>query len=430
MISNCQRLKLVIILSSVFYLSVIPLFCWAGWSDHVGVAIQKSSALKIGHNDRGLRRLIRINGTTIALADGAGDTSGNEGVYRSTDNGANWDLIASQKYGNRGTVITGPDEMVYIFWIIPKINPGIYLTKFKYDEIPPPAERIYSGYVKSVGYFGGYQDLSAAVDSKGNIFLVAHYAPSNGEVDRIWLINSFDGGRTWSPPKVVAHKIDTSFAYPTLEIDHGDNLILCFSQHSPVYLGGKEDQDKRIYYMKSMDRGDSWKAMVQVDSRGGPFKVYNPCLVEDQQNNLYVFAQRAWEGLVMAKSSDGGKIWSGFQSIFKTSNYADPSAAIGADGTIYVTFRCDNLCGKEEPSLWRNTVIASSDHGVTWTLADVNCNQYFRAGPAGSFRYANWWNYGGPLEWTWQQVLTPGSSIKPVYYDVNTDVKIWNRMRL
>lgn len=350
-----------------------------------------------------------------------------KGFISSTDNGMTWELIGSKDYCTRGTIITGPDEMIHIFWVSPSVSPGIYYTKFKYHETPPEPERIYSGYVRSVATGGGYQDISAAVDNTGNIFFAAHFAPADGEVDRVWFMKSLNGGDSWTSPRAVVHLPDISLAYPSLEVNHAGDLVLCFAQHGPAYLGGLEDQDKRIYFTKSTNQGESWENVVQVDSPVGPFGVYNPTLLEDQEDSLYIFAQRAKDGLVMAKSTNNGSTWSGFDIIFPTSDYADPSAAVGSDGSLYVTFRSDLLCGNSLPLEWKNSVVLSSDHGQNWTLVDTNCAED-KVGPAGSMRYANWWNYGGILEWTWEQFLSSDTSIRPVYYDRNTDVNIWDRV--
>lgn len=414
----------------IFFLSLLYLnSANAGWYDHDPVPVQQTSASKTNHNDRGIRRIVRINGTTICLADGVNNNGSHEGVYRSFNNGVNWTLIADKDYCNRGTIITGPNEMVYIFWISKEVNPGIYLSKFNYLETPPPASPIYQGYVRSVGAGGGYQDISAAVDSSGTIYFCAHYAPTDGEVDRIWLLKSYDGGNTWTNPQVVAYEAGTSFAYPSLEVDHDGDLILCFAEHAEVYLGGRSDINKRIYFMKSANEGETWGPRIQVDRPAGPFGVINPCILEDQQNNLYIFAQRHLVnfGLVMAKSFDGGSTWSGFNTIIPTSMYADPSAAIAQDGKIYVTYRDDLLCGDTSPEIWRNCMAQSTDGGNTWSMVDNYCGEA-DVGPAGSVHYANWWNYGGPIEWCWEQYLSSNRNLRPVYYDINSEVLIWDRI--
>ena len=374
----------------------------------------------------GIRRLIRINDVTICLADGVNNAAPHEGMYRSTDNGMHWTLIGDKDYSNRGTIITGPGEMVYVFWISTSVDPGIYMTKFHYQSSPPQPTRIYQGYVTSVASGGGYQYLSGAVGENGTIYLTCNYAPSDGAVDRIWFLKSSDGGNNWTTPDAIAYESGTSFTYPSLEVNNAGNLILCFSQPAAVYLGGKEDSDKRIYFMRSNDGGEVWSSRIQVDSPEGPFRVYNPSILEDQHNSLYIFAQRAFAGLVMAKSTNGGTTWSGFTSIIPTSDYADASAAVGTNGTLYITYRDDLLCGVTEPRSWRNCLAQSTDGGTTWTLVDIYCGQN-RTGPGNSLRYANWWNYGGPLEWCWQQYLNSDTSLRPVYYDINTSVSIWNR---
>jgi len=41
-------------------------------------------------------------------------------------------------------------------------------------------------------------------------------------------------------------------------------------------------------------------------------------------------------------------------------------------------------------------------------------------------RYQKWWNYGGPLEWTWEQYLSSNTNLRPVYHYINTDIQIYN----
>jgi hypothetical protein len=396
------------------------------WQDSNPTPVQQTTAHKTDHNDMGARRIARVNRTIFCLADGVNDSPYHEGVYRSTDNGKHWSLIGDMNHATRGTILTGPGEMIYIFWMSVGPNPGIYMSKFHYSDSFQEAMPVYQGYVKSVGYGDGYETISAAVDLEGNIYLACHYGPSEGKQDRIWLLKSFDKGNTWTTPKIVAYEAGTSFTHPSLEVNHSGNLVISFAHHAPSFLGGKTDNDKRVYFMKSTDKGETWGPRVQIDNAQGPFGVYNPSIIEDQANILYIFAQRAGKGLVMAKSTDGGTSWSGFSVIVSTSDYADPSAAVASDGTLYVTFRKDLLCEDATPSIWRNSVIRSTDHGVSWTTVKSFCGQG-QTGPANSLRYANFWNYGGPLEWCWQQYLKSNTNHRPVYYDINTDVSIWDR---
>ena len=411
------------LISSFIFISEVA----ASWTGIYQAPVQITTAKKISHNDRGLRRIVRIDGVTICLADGVGGEANHEGIYRSRDNGRHWDLIGGIKGSSRGTIISGPEKQVLIFWLIPEGKaPGIYFTKFGINQKPPAPRPIYQGYVKSVGYSGGYQDSSAAVDKAGMLYFVAHFPKKKGSVDGIWLLRSSDQGNTWDQPKQIAYEPGTSFAYPSLEVDHAGNLILCFAEHSPEYPGGREDDDKRIYYMKSYSKGASWGERVQVDHADGPFRVYNPCIVEDLKNDLYIFAQRAFQGLVMAKSKDFGATWSGFSIIIPTSNYADPSVAIGSDNTIYIIFRDDKICTNASEITYHATIAASKNGGRSWNIMYSYCEQG-KVGPGLSMRYANWWNYGGPLEWCWEQYLKSDKSVKPVYYGINPDISIANR---
>lgn len=56
--------------------------CLAGWSDFAGVPVQLTTAKKSTHNDRGVRRLVRVKNTIIALADGVNNNANHEGIYQ------------------------------------------------------------------------------------------------------------------------------------------------------------------------------------------------------------------------------------------------------------------------------------------------------------------------------------------------------------
>jgi hypothetical protein len=67
----------------------------------------------------------------------------------------------------------------------------------------------------------------------------------------------------------------------------------------------------------------------------------------------------------------------------------------------------------------------STDNGATWAEVDKHYNAE-RPGTRNCIRYQTWWNYGGPLEWCWLQHVN-GETIIPTYYDINTNVNIYNR---
>ncbi|MFC2174189.1 hypothetical protein ACFLU6_16460, partial [Acidobacteriota bacterium] len=206
---------------------------------------------------------------------------------------------------------------------------------------------------------------------------------------------------------------------------------------SEVYAGGLPDPDRRIHFLRSSDGGDSWAGCVVDDDPATGGNMANPVLIESMGRNLFFFAQRFSQGLVMSRSTDAGQSWSPFVLIQATRGYGDPSAAIGDDGAIYVTFRTaldalgnpyetdSTICPVTTYNCWKNAVIRSIDEGESWERVDTNLEED-RTGPANSLRYQTWWNYGGPLEWTWMQYLASDTSLRPAFYDINPEVHILN----
>jgi hypothetical protein len=409
-----------------------------GWQSSNGLPVQSTTAAKSSHNDQGPRRIARIGDVTIALADGANNSSSRDGIYRSADNGRTWNLIGVKLNANRGTIITSPGNTFMAFWV-DTVNGGIYMTSWQVGNVSPPVPyRIYAGYVTSVGSSGGYQQISATVNSFGHIFVAWHSAPSSGQVDKIYFIRSVDNGVSWTSPSVVYEQAGRSYIMPHIIADHGDTIHLIFADGLTVYTGGQPDAARRVYHLRSVDSGTTWSTPVYVDgSSTTGASVSNISIIESRNNNLFVFGQRNSTpqiGLVCSKSTDSGATWSAFALIDRPNalGYADPSVAIGSDGAIFATFRQDRdesgvtySCPTGTTPCWTNVVVRSLDEGTTWTRVDSNRIED-RTGPANSMRYQTWWNYGGPLEWTWELYLASNSALRPVYYDINTDIRIFD----
>lgn len=413
-----------------------------GWQASNGVPVQSTTAAKTAHNDQGPRRMARIGNVTIVLADGADNTSISDGIYRSTDDGAHWTLIGKEPSANRGTIVTAPNDTFLAFWVDWRRG-GIYMTRWQAGDTSAPAPYpVYTGYVTSVGSDQGYQQITATVDSSGHVFVAWHSAPAAGQVDKIYLIKTMDGGDSWSSPSVVHEQANRTYIMPNITADHGDRLHLVFTDGIDAFLGGQSDANRRVYYVTSGDLGATWTTPVYVDDNANSgAMVANICIMESRQKNLFVFGQRSNAtsptGPVFSRSTDGGSTWSAFGLLDQRNSpgYADPSSAVGSDGTIYVTFRQDRdpsgtlyTCPTGTTPCWTNVVVQSTDEGMSWTRVDTNRVED-RTGPANSMRYQTWWNYGGPLEWTWEQYTAADTSVRPVFYDVNTGVGIFDIQR-
>ena len=394
-------------LNLTFFLSIFFLseHLSAGWIDRQPSPINLTAnpGEVNPHYNSGGRRMIRINNITIALAP---ETSG-EKTYRSTDNGISWNLIDSNPAFS-SCLITGANEYVYHFY---QSGDNIYMVKFKYNQNPPSPVVIYSDPAISETGTGAYRAVNAIVDSAGTLFVAAHW----GSSDQLYLLRSSDEGTTWDGPFQISTGTGPWY-YPHLEVN-SQNILMC------VYDNYTSTQ---LTFAKSFNQGETWTRNLLTNQN----PTSNPSILTIGPDDIYVFAQSQVSGRVGLNynhSVNQGNTWGGWTVIDPNCGYADPSPALGDDGTIYVAYRSSNgtgvttgTCGDQ----CRSRMAMSQDAGNTWTFPD-NHYDAERVGTRSQARYQTWFNYGGPLEWIWMQYVNSGSQ-HPIYYDINVDVRILN----
>lgn len=390
----------------------------AGFRDHPPVYINPGEKAGNGHFNSGGRRIVRIDGTTIALSS----VGSEDWTYRSTDNGGSWERIDSDGYFS-GCLVTGPDSMVYHFY---RRGDNLYMIKFKYNQTPPEPRSIYTE-ANLAGEHGVYDMVNATVDREGVLYLSAHWNPGTAREEDLYVIRSSDNGGTWNPSGsaflVREGGSDHSWGYIHMDVTWDNRLVCVYSEWGSY----------SVEFAVSDDKGESWKATVLADANDGG-KIYNPAVLPAGNDALYVFAQsqrQTAHGLVFTKSTDSGDNWGEWREIdgASSSGYADPSPALAANGDIYVAYRSgarSDLADVSGGAACRERLARSQNGGESWTFPD----DYFydaqgdpteRTGTRSQTRYQTWWNYGGPLEWIWLQEF---ESTIPTMYDVNEDVHI------
>lgn len=359
------------------------------------------------HANSGGRRIVRIDNTIIVLCPhGRG-----EETYRSTDNGNTWQPI-SRVDAYSGSLVTGPDKMVYHFF---RSGSRLLMEKYRYDHSPDRPIAIYENPGLGFPVTGPYHAVNATVDSEGTLYVATHW----GSPEQIYVLRSDDYGKTWTEPIGLSDG-NRAFYYPHFETTPSNDVV-------GAYVEWKS-KSKKIWFARSENQGHTWE--TSLISQGD--KAYNIAILPIDDKNLVVFAQSSnprHRGLVFKGSSDGGRAWSEWQLIDATCGYADPSPALDQDGqTIYVAYRSSNGTGVAKGSCGnrsRARLAMSPDLGKTWEFVDDHYDAE-RTGTRSQIRYQTWWNYGGPLEWVWMQ-YEQGGFAKPIYYDVNHEVEIYSR---
>ncbi|MEZ4600301.1 MAG: sialidase family protein [Syntrophotaleaceae bacterium] len=380
-----------------------PIVISSDW-EHEPTYIETAMDAGNTHYNSGGRRLVRIDNTTLALVvDGA-----NDHLYRTQDNGASWTEIDSEA-GFSGCLLTGPGSYVYHF---SRFGTSVRMVKFIYNATTIPAPiNIFTN--MGLSNHGAYTMLNGTVDADGNLYVFIHFDTGTGG-DTIFLLKSEDHGSTWNPPVTVrTGNGNHSYGYMHSDVTPEGDIVLAYSE-----WGSLSSQ-----FAISSDGGDTW-SHTEIASGS----IYNPCILPVGNNEIYVFAQSdPNNGLVFKKSSDSGATWPATWTSIQsnhTGGYADPSAALGSDGTIYVAFRGAETLTALSDDL-REFMARSVDGGASWDFPDKHLAGG-RVGTRSNLRYQTWYNYGGPLEWTWLEENGLNTNIYPTMYDINSGVNIFD----
>jgi hypothetical protein len=396
------------ILALIFFLSISSTeLLYSGWIDHDPIPI--NSLDNPGdveyHANSGGRRLVRIDDTIIAICPhGEG-----EYTYRSNKNDASWTRIDTDGAPS-GCLITGPDNIIYHFY---RLGDQIFMVKFRYDEIPPDPVPIHSNEMISETITGVYKAINATAGPDGTLYVACHW----GQPDRLYLLTSSDQGASWNGPYEISQGA-SGWYFPHIEVNR-NNLLVC------TYDKFQHDEHE-IMFAKSSNGGLTW------DRKSISREItFNPSILTVGERSIFIFAQSIesdHKGLVFVKSDDTGETWTDWKLIDPTCGYADPSPGLGLDGnTIFLAYRSSNGTGVTSGSCGnqsRSRLAMSPDLGETWEFVDNHYNAE-RTGTRSQIRYQTWWNYGGPLEWIWMQNEDGGFN-RPIYYDINTDVQIYD----
>lgn len=388
----------VVLLNLSLSLSFFTHVSIADWTNPP-VSINSSPGAVDIHYNSGIRRIVRIGSTVISLAPQA---SGSDYTYRSTDNGSSWSQIDTDGSFS-GCLITGPNNYVYHFYVS---GSSIYMVRFLYDAIPGTPVSIYTNSAVSNSNTAEYRSVNATIDGNGYLYVVAHW----GNPDNLYLLRSTDNGTTWSSPIQVSSGTG-SWYYPHIEATSSNDLLVTYRLFSPPTEG---------VFGRSTDHGTTWTL-----TNFGSNDVNNLSVLPITSSKYFIFAQRSTPspiGLVYKVSNDSGTTWSAWTLIEGTlgAGYADPTAALGSDGTIYVTYRNDANTGALQ---WRNHLARSTDGGITWEVVYDYDEATDRTGARNSLRYQTWYNYSGPLDWSWMQYTSSGTQ-RPIYFNTNSDVAI------
>jgi photosystem II stability/assembly factor-like uncharacterized protein len=178
--------------------------------------------------------------------------------------------------------------------------------------------------------------------------------PENGDLAkdpdaaaRVWIIRSFDGGKTWEPKP---RRLETPFLYdetdgPLLRLKDGSVLIAVNGRPK----SGPPDQ---AGLLRSTDRGETWELLSTVKA---DHDLHEVTVAELPDGRLVMMARPEGD---ICWSSDKGRTWTAPMT-FGMRMFA-PSLQVLKDGTLLC------LHGSYAPGHSGLRVIFSRDGGQTW----------------------------------------------------------------
>lgn len=207
------------------------------------------------------------------------------------------------------------------------------------------------------------EDPSLAVDGNGDLYLA--WDDERGGGSDIYFAKSTDGGVTWNTNVKV-----NSQGSPSLVVDNSGGLYIACAGAG-------------IYFTKSIDGGDTWSTNVKVNDNSASAYMSAPSLAIGNSDTIYL----AWQDernenrdIYFAKSIDGGDVWSTNVKVnddLTSANQREPSLAVGDSGTLYLAWGDDRNTDWDSAN---NIYFASSpDNGATWSAniqVTDDSNQY------------------------------------------------------
>ena len=186
------------------------------------------------------------------------------------------------------------------------------------------------------------------------------------EISRITLLESNDNGETWGNPHVIAEadrrKSEERWVTPRLSLLSDGRLVVNCDHDDFSHL--HEDQPSGIWTWFSSDEGRTWSEPRLTGIPGiEPDRIVElsdgtllmaDCVVMEETQKL---------GMIVTRSSDGGKTWRDMSVIAKdpVHNHCEGAIAFLSSGLLACVMRNQNHSG------YSSFVAFSTDQGVIWS---------------------------------------------------------------
>lgn len=171
-----------------------------------------------------------------------------------------------------------------------------------------------------------------------------------------WLIESDDGGRTWSPPRCLTERYYCSS--PVRELEGGLLILGLYRQDDAGSAGA---------VIRSEDGGRTWGPVIDIDSGGRRLDAETD-VIALHDGSLYAVQRAPEQSMCFSRSLDQGRTWS-------------VSEPIGFPGHCPYLMRTTNGVLLLAHRLPQTTLHYSRDDGLTWERGEL-VDQFIGAYPS------------------------------------------------
>ncbi len=188
--------------------------------------------------------------------------------------------------------------------------------------------------VVTAPFSGGYGMRGAVETTDARILLPLSDVPNYRTV---FIVESADGGQSWSRPRPVAHGDGHEFEEPAILRGHGDRLILVL----------RDNITRRLHQCLSLDNGRSWSVPEALPVSGYPADLLR--LADGRILLTYGWRQPGY-GIRAVLSEDDGATWQTERTIMirdgmRNGNLGYPVTLQREDGSLLTLYYGEDYAG-------------------------------------------------------------------------------------
>lgn len=188
-----------------------------------------------------------------------------------------------------------------------------------------------------------------------------------GEEIAYWVtkyVDSFDGGKTWTQPKVLVEG-DTSGGRGPVK-----NKCLVTSKGIIIAPASSEQGSWNAFFDISEDGGKTWNRTPFIEAKtpkGKNVEMIQPSLWEDLDGNIHAFFRTKAGKIYRSDSYDGGYTWCTAYATSLPNNNSGVDVVMTDNGWLWLAYNPISVNGLR----YKLVLSVSKDNGETWEQVTV-----------------------------------------------------------